>query len=516
MNKSEKGWRHSKILKIVLEVPGKLLNTLVMENPREALSRQPMENNLNLNTLVERYRQRAVIAIQTAFLIGATLVLVLISDRWQVILAIVTCVFFSVSSLWLAWKGKIVIAAMILGAQFLILPTYLALEALGTYDSVILLFPAGLMAISLVGKPYQTALFSVLTLLCAGIIALATFNNRIGNKVLFSLMSSNPVDIISTMAIIGFSCVVATYVSVILTRVLNKLADHQMDLEDKILRRTRDLATSNDELRLAITHLDKARAELVRGEKLAGLGSLVAGVSHELNTPIGNTAVAATTLLDVVDNFKKLADEGTLRKADLARFLSRCTEGAELIVSSTHRARDLVSSFKQVAVDQTSDRRRNFKLDEVVNDVLRTMRPSFKGHDWVIDCNVASDINCDGYPGPLGQVITNLIQNAVFHGFSDRLHGHIQIDAKLLAGDQVQVIVRDDGKGIAEESIGKIFDPFFTTRLGQGGSGLGLTIVHNLVTAMLCGRIEVASTLGKGAQFTLTFPSIAPQAAGFE
>lgn len=487
-----------------------------MEKPQAALSINQLDNNLNLNTLVASYRQRAVISIQIAVLIGSIIVLLLISARWQIQLAILLCALVSATSAWLAWREKTALAGMILGAQFLILPTYLALAGLGTFDSAFLLFPAGMMAISLVGKPTQTATFSLLTLLCSGLIAFATLKNWIGNAAFFGLVSDNPADIIAALTIIAFSCVVATYVSVILTGVLHKLVGHQGSLEDKILHRTRDLAASNDELRLAINELDKARVELVRGEKLAGLGSLVAGVSHELNTPIGNTAVAASTLLDIVREFKHQAETGKLRKSDLARFLNQCTEGTELIMSSTHRARDLVSSFKQVAVDQTSDRRRVFKLDEVIGDVVRTMRPGFKGHEWVIDCSLTPDIVCDSYPGPLGQVMSNLIQNAVLHGFSDRLHGCIRISAQLLDGEQVQVIVSDDGKGIAEESIDKIFDPFFTTRLGQGGSGLGLTIVHNLVTAMLCGRIEVVSALGKGTQVTLTFPLAAPQTQGFK
>lgn len=482
----------------------------------KTISIDPMDDHLNLNVLVARYRQRAVIAIQTAFLIGAVIIFFLITARAEIRFSIIFDALLSAGSIWLAWRGKTAIAGMILGAQFLILPTYLAIAGLGTFDAAVLLFPAGLMAISLVGKPHQTAIFSFLTLLCAGAISLATYKNWVGNKVLFGIVSDNPSDIIATLVILGFGCAVATYVSVILTGVLHKLADHQANLEEQISRRTRDLAASNDELRLAIDNLDKARIELVRGEKLAGLGSLVAGVAHELNTPIGNAAVTASTILDLVSSFKKQAETGGLRKADLHSFLSRCTEGAELIVSSTQRASDLVSSFKQVAVDQTSDRRRSFKLDEVINDVLRTMRPGFKGHDWIIECDVAPDICCDGYPGPLGQVITNLIQNAVLHGFSERTHGRIHISAQVLAGDQVQVVVSDDGKGIAAESLGKIFDPFFTTRLGQGGSGLGLTIVHNLVTVMLRGRIAVESTLGQGTQFTLSFPLISPQAPGLE
>jgi signal transduction histidine kinase len=264
-------------------------------------------------------------------------------------------------------------------------------------------------------------------------------------------------------------------------------------------------------LRLAVNKLDQARVELVRGEKLAGLGSLVAGVSHELNTPIGNTAVAASTLAHHVNAFHQQVDAGNLRKSDLQVFLTRCAEGAELIVSSSQRAAELVASFKQVAVDQTSDRRRTFALDEVIKDVLRSMRPSFKGRDWTIDRDIAQGILCDGYPGPLGQVISNLVQNAVFHGFRDRTSGSIQIAARLQDGAQVQITVRDDGHGIPPEALKKIFDPFFTTRLGQGGSGLGLTIVHNLVTVMLGGRIEVESAVGQGTCFTLTLPLTVPQ-----
>lgn len=466
--------------------------------------------NLHLDQEVARYRRRAIVAIQTAFLLGAFVLFVFIKGQWEISFSIAVCASLSGLSLWLATREKLLPAATILGAQFLVLPTYLAYRALGTYDSVMLIYPAGMMAISVVVKPRQAAIFSLMTVLCAAFVGVATTNHAIGDKTFSDLAANNPIDVIATMVIVGFAGLVATYMSVILTGVLRRLADHQASLEEEILHRTQDLAASNDELRLAVSNLDKARVELVRGEKLAGLGSLVAGVSHELNTPIGNTVVAASTLLHHVHEFRQQVDAGNLRKSDLQIFLNRCAEGSELMLNSSHRAAELVASFKQVAVDQTSDRRRVFELDEVIKDVLRSMRPSFVGRDWKIESTIPGGIHCDGYPGPLGQIITNLVQNALFHGFRDRPLGSIEIKAQLMPGDLVQITVRDDGHGIPAEALQRIFDPFFTTRLGQGGSGLGLTIVHNLVTVMLAGRLEVESIVGRGTLFTLTLPLTVP------
>lgn len=470
-----------------------------------------MDENLNLDREVAVYRQRAVVAVQSAFLIAALIVVVVDPGDWTVGLAIFSSALLSAWSIWMATHQRPGAAAGILALQFLALPTYLALTAVGTYDPAMLIYPAGMIAMSVVTKPRPTAAFALAAMVCAGFVALATYNSWIGNKAFAGLVAQSPVDILAAVVIVGFAGVVSIYVSVILTGVLRKLADHQAALERNIFLRTRELAVSNDELRQAVLHLDQARVELVRGEKLAGLGSLVAGVSHELNTPIGNSAVAASALLHHVNEFRRQVEEGTLRKSDLQVFLSRCGEGAELIVSSTQRAAELVASFKQVAVDQTSDRRRDFDLAETVQDVLRSMRPSFKGRDWVIACDIPAGIRCDGYPGPLGQVIANLVQNAVLHGFRDRSRGRVQVTAQLLDGERVQLAVADDGYGIPAESLTRIFDPFFTTRLGQGGSGLGLTIVHNLITVMLGGRIEVQSTVGQGTCFTLSFPRSAPR-----
>ena len=478
--------------------------------------KSPMDENLNLDQEVAVYRRRAVVAVQTAFLIAALIVVFFDPGGWPVILAILVSAALSALSIWMTLHSRPVAAAFILALQFLALPTYLAFTAIGTYDPAMLIYPAGMIAMSVVAKPRPTAAFAALSMVCISFIALATYYNWIGNPLLTDLIAQNPADILAAVVIVGFSGVVSTYVSIILTGVLRKLADHQAALERNIFVRTRELADSNDDLRQAVLNLDQARVELVRGEKLAGLGSLVAGVAHELNTPIGNSAVTASALLHHVNEFRKQVEGGTLRKSDLQVFLNQCAEGADLIVSSTQRAAELVASFKQVAVDQTSDRRRDFDLNDTVQDVLRSMRPSFKGSDWVIECDVPSGIHCDGYPGPLGQVITNLVQNAVVHGFHGRSRGTLQVKLVSFDSNRVQLTVADDGHGIPTGSLSKIFDPFFTARLGQGGSGLGLTIVHNLVTVMLGGRIEVASTVGQGTCFTLSFPRAAPVQPGID
>jgi len=413
----------------------------------------------------------------------------------------------SASAFWLAWKWHSAKASLILGAQFLVIPTYLAYSSLGTFDSSMLVYPAGVIAISVVAQPKSAVIFSTLTMLCVGFLGLATFKGWNGDHVLSSIIATNPIDIIASTVLLGFSAVVAVYVSTLLTGLLRTLANHQDQLEERIRKRTAELEKANFELTLAVKRLDDARVELVRGEKLAGLGSLVAGVAHELNTPIGNVTVSATSLQGYALDFKKLSDSGVLRKSELNAFLSRCLEGIDLIISSTKRAADLVTSFKLVAVDQTSERRRKFELDQVINDVAKSMRPGFRGHAWTLNCIVEPNLICDSYPGPLGQVLSNLIQNAVFHGFQGRESGTINISAKRLDDQNVQIVVQDDGCGIPPDTISRIFDPFFTTRMGQGGSGLGLTIVHNLVTGTLLGKIAVESAVDQGTSFVLTIPT---------
>lgn len=262
-----------------------------------------------------------------------------------------------------------------------------------------------------------------------------------------------------------------------------------------------------------VATLQRAQEELIHAEKLASLGSLVAGVAHELNTPIGSAVLITSTLNDKLRRLHTDIASGPLRRSTLNDFLRDTEQAGNLLEHSLGRARELIRSFKQVAIDQTSERRRPCGLNELVRDVCDTLRPSLRNPLWHLDLELGQDIALDSYPGPLGQVLTNLIQNAFFHGLQEDRPGCVRVTARGLSDDLVEICVSDDGRGIAAEHIGHIFDPFFTTRLGHGGSGLGLNIVYGIVTKLLGGRIQVASEPGKGTHFTLSLPRRAPDAA---
>lgn len=285
---------------------------------------------------------------------------------------------------------------------------------------------------------------------------------------------------------------------------LNLLLEHRVEL------RTIDLARANRELSEAMETLKLAQGELVRSEKLASLGNLVGGVAHELNTPIGNGVMAVSTLHDQVRNFRREMATG-LRRSTLETFVNRVERGSEIAVRNLQRANELITSFKQVAVDQTSVQRRHFMLSEVVDEILLTLQPTLRRTPYQVICQIPGNLAMDSYPGPLGQVLTNLLTNALSHGFEGRGQGRIEIAAEPLGDDQVCLRVGDDGAGIPSELIGRIFDPFVTSKLGRGGSGLGLHIVWNTVTVVLGGSITVDSMPGQGTRFAITLPLVAPR-----
>ncbi|WP_185906521.1 sensor histidine kinase [Teredinibacter haidensis] len=283
-------------------------------------------------------------------------------------------------------------------------------------------------------------------------------------------------------------------------------------LEDRVKERTTELVDLNKELKGTLDKLQQAQGNLVQSEKLAALGALVAGVAHELNTPLGNGLTVASSLFDATRHIQRQFKEGITR-SDLENYLADMQEGSHLVVASLERASELVSGFKQVAVDRTSAQQRQFKLAEVLAETKMTMSPLFKHTPYKINIKVSGDVMMDSYPGPLGQVITNLMNNALIHAFSGCDHGTIDITCELttVAGQEgVCMVIQDDGHGIREENLKKIFDPFFTTKLGEGGNGLGMHIVHNIVTGVLGGAIEVESKLDKGTCFTIAIPLDAP------
>ncbi|KQP17519.1 ATP-binding protein [Pseudorhodoferax sp. Leaf265] len=296
-----------------------------------------------------------------------------------------------------------------------------------------------------------------------------------------------------------------------LRQVEQQLRELNQQLGARVAQRTEALAASNSELAATVAQLRAAQEELVRTEKMAALGGLVAGVAHELNTPLGNGVMAVSAVADAVHRFQAGMADG-IRRSELLQLLDSVEQGTDIAQRNLHRAADLVHSFKQVAVDRTSAQRRSFELGEVVHEMVVSLKPSFSRKPWRIEVDVpAEGLRLDSYPGALGQVLGNLIQNAVVHGFEGRDAGTVRITAGCGEDQSVWLRVADDGKGIAPEHIARVFDPFMTTRMGRGGTGLGLHISHNAVTTLLGGTLTVQSVPGEGACFELRLPARAPR-----
>ena len=256
----------------------------------------------------------------------------------------------------------------------------------------------------------------------------------------------------------------------------------------------------------AYGQLQMAQEQLVEQEKLAALGSLVAGVAHELNTPIGNSLIMSSALQEKVDRVSELMAGRSLQHANLVEFLDDTQEASSVIIRGLTAAADLVSSFKQVAVDRTAARRRLFNLQQTCHEVVATMMNQIRLAGHRFELNVPRNLMLDSYPGPFGQAIGNLISNALAHAFPERNGGIMRLEAHSLDADWVQISFADDGCGIAEANLKRIFDPFFSG--SQGNYGLGLSITYNIATSLLNGRIRVISQLGHGTRFELDLPLV--------
>ena len=295
-----------------------------------------------------------------------------------------------------------------------------------------------------------------------------------------------------------------------LRRSLQRVRELNIDLESRVERRTAALELANQELSQALSTLQVAQTELARTETLAALGNLVGGVAHELNTPIGNAVMAASTLNDEVVEFARTLGEG-VRRSRLEAFAARVEQGTTIALRNLQRASELISSFKQVAVDQTSMQRRSFDLGELVDEILLTLQPMLRRTPFKVERDIPGDITLDSYPGSLGQILTNLLGNAIVHGLEGRDSGTVRIAARAVEGGRIELEVADDGAGIAPDLYDRIFEPFVTSKAGRGGTGLGLHIVWNAVTAVLGGTIAVDSEPGRGTSFRIVLPRVAPQ-----
>lgn len=291
-----------------------------------------------------------------------------------------------------------------------------------------------------------------------------------------------------------------------------------MDISDRRMMEL-SLQAERDRAEKALLTLQDAQSSLIRSEKLASLGSLVAGIAHEVNTPVGVSLTGASHLAKEVAALQHRLDDRSLTMTDLQAFLDTAREATDLLVSSNQRAADLIHSFKQVAVDQTSGHRRTFRLAEYLDEVLLSLRPKFKNTPYRVTVDCPQDLEMDSYPGALSQVLTNLLINSLLHGFAGREAGDITISASVVTvcaedaaadrqagSDIIELMYKDNGAGIRPDILPRVFDPFFTTRRGAGGSGLGLNIVYNIVVRTLGGTVDLHSQPGEGVCFTFRFP----------
>jgi signal transduction histidine kinase len=257
--------------------------------------------------------------------------------------------------------------------------------------------------------------------------------------------------------------------------------------------------------------LEQAMTLLMQREKLAALGNVVAGVAHELNTPIGNALLTATSLNKGTQEMRQQMTGNSLGRRDLEDFVTSVEVGASIVYRSLERAAALVRSFKSVAVNETSEARMDFDLQQVLDDCVALLIPGMKHRPITVELDCPSGIRCNSYPGALTQIVSNLVENAARHGLEPTGGGTVHIKVQSKNEDPMLILtVSDQGVGIPPEHLRRVFEPFFTTRLGQGGSGLGLHVVHSLAKGPLGGSIEVHSTVGMGTTFELRFPTNAP------
>ncbi len=277
-------------------------------------------------------------------------------------------------------------------------------------------------------------------------------------------------------------------------------------LEEEVNQRTVALKSANNELIQTLEKLHQFQRQIVENEKMASLGDMVAGVAHEVNTPIGLGITASTMMLDRLAVIDQQFKDKTLKASAMERFINESRENLNIIYRNLDRAAQLISSFKQVAVDQTSEEAREVNVKQLIEETLMSMRPRLKKvtHTINIDCPETLNVMCKA--GPLNQILINLIMNSLIHAFETVENGKIDVIARLTDDQKLKIIYKDNGSGIPTGIRKRIFDPFVTTKRGQGGSGLGMHLVFNLVTQALNGNIKLESEEGNGVEFTLTFP----------
>lgn len=288
----------------------------------------------------------------------------------------------------------------------------------------------------------------------------------------------------------------------------DELLSKQLTLRQEIDSRQfveQELRKRNEELAGSMEILESAQQQLVESERMASLGGLVAGITHDVNTPLGVSVTAASFLIERINALETAFNDKSITQSQMSSFIEESGQTTQLLMNNLNRASDLIASFKQVAVDQTSEAERRLDLNTYLEEIIQSLKPSFKNthHTIEVECDDSIRIMCA--PGAIAQIVTNLVMNSVMHGFEHKVNGHISI--KVDASDQeITMHYSDDGIGLLPEHLDSLFDAFFTTKRAKGGSGLGTHIVYNLVTQTLNGQIEAKSTTGQGLQYTIRFP----------
>jgi PAS domain S-box-containing protein len=275
-------------------------------------------------------------------------------------------------------------------------------------------------------------------------------------------------------------------------------------------RNEREMRRARDAAEAALEHLQETQASLIEAEKLAALGRLVAGVAHEMNSPVGTSLTVVSALERNSAMFAAEVARGNLKRSSLNNFLKLVQNASSQLAANLHRAAELIQSFKQVAVDQSYLDRCSFDSGELAEQVLASLRPGLRKNNVTLNMECQPALTMNSYPGPLGQVLTNLFLNSIAHAFPDGKGGAIDIKVCASGKDQVEIAFSDDGCGMSPEVRHQAFNPFFTTRRNGGRIGLGLHIVHNIVTNRLGGSLDLDSTPGEGTKIWIVLPLIAP------
>lgn len=277
--------------------------------------------------------------------------------------------------------------------------------------------------------------------------------------------------------------------------------------------RERELRSARDAAEAALRHIQETQNFLIEAEKLAALGRLVAGVAHEINNPVGTSLTVASSLQRKAALIADELAKGILKRSALNEFLEISHAASSQLVANLNHAAELIQSFKQVATDRSSSNQRLFDLGDLTDQIAKSLRPELGKQNLTLNVECQRSLTMNSYPGPYGQVLTNLFLNSVAHAFPEGRGGNIDIRVCASGKDDVEVVISDDGCGMSPDVKRQAFDPFFTTRRDQGSTGLGLHIAHNLVANCLGGQVSLDSEPNEGTQIRIILPRVAPAAA---